>query len=384
MMKIISLLVFCALSLNSMAYAAKAREAKKAPKTAKILEKVNPKELHPSAILRIEAVKKSNKKTLIVLNNGSEWVYNDKDLFKEDSGWRIGDRVEILYVFFEGFSLRNVSCQGNIPVVFQNSSSKDISAHKIAEIKHDTKKSTATLVLDDDSKWFIGEWSSSWITTWRKGDRIMLTPQQSVFSKEDYLIINLDREEMEENVSNVRGRLLQATQKQLPNDENLRPAKTWKMTIAKAFQDKESMWIELDNHTMWKCPALKKEWKVNDEVIFEVSDEKMKFINLNAKEELPTALDKTNLENAKALTIIKISKDKKKLTLSDGSLWKAEAFSNFKNWEKDNRVLVSSLGYFPVDATTHSLVNIDQVAKKGIPLHTSAMLVQQSAASLSP
>ncbi len=191
----------------------------------------------PSSIMTIEAVDVSDKTTFF-LNNGTLWTCNYKDLFEGSYAWRLGDRVNIVYVFFEGYYLQNVSCQGCVPVKLQNANSPDLKVNTIKEIIKNDEKSSNKIILDNGTRWF-GWWSSLWMAKWKVGDRIIVTEQEFICGDADHLLLNIDRD----GSPNVRAQLLYSPEKIKFIDYNKRKTRDWKIYIACAWLENDSFII---------------------------------------------------------------------------------------------------------------------------------------------
>jgi hypothetical protein len=327
-----------------------------------------------SSILTIEAADVSDE-TTIFLNNGTTWTCKYKDLFDGPYGWRLGDRIHIVYVYSEGYYLQNASCQGCIPAKLQNASSQDLKVNTIKEIIKNDKKSTNTIVLNDATRWFIGSWSSTWMEEWQVGDRIIVTVQEFIFGNADHLLINLDQGE-NSLPENVRAQLMYSTETIKFEDLNQRETRNWKISIVYAWQEKDSFIIELNNRTLWKCSQPELDWQSGDHLKFDLDDEECKLINLRNSEKIDATIVNSHSEEIDLPTIQKISRNGKRLVLSNESVWFSRK-GGFKKWQQGNRVIVSSLDEEAIDTSTHTLINIDKSPEdKGIRNYSSATLVK--------
>lgn len=327
-----------------------------------------------SSIMTIEAADVSDETTLL-LNNGTAWTCKYKDLFDGPYGWHLGDRIHIVYVYFEGYYLQNASCQGCVPVKLQNANSQDLKVNSIKEIIKNDKKSTNTIVLNDATKWFIGSWSSAWMKDWQAGDRIIVTAQEFVFGNADHLLLNLDRGE-NSLPENVRAQLLYSPETIKFEDLNKRETRDWKISIICTWKENNSFIIELSNKTIWKCSQPKFDWQIGDHLGFDFDDEKRELINLRNSEKINGTLINSYSEEIDLPLIQKISKNGKRIVLSDESVWFLRT-DGFKKWQKGNRIIVSSLGKVDIDTSTHVLINIDKSSEDNdIQNYSSATLVK--------
>jgi hypothetical protein len=312
----------------------------------------------PSSNMRVESFETSNKQTTILLDNGTLWCYKDTDLFDNQFGWQLGDRVHIVYVYLSGYYLKNVSYQGCVPVKLINSRSEKINTLHIQAIIKDQKSSTYTLVLDDNTQWFIGSWSGAWMSEWQIGDRIIVTPQEFLFGKANYLLLNLERGESSRLPSNVRAQLIDSPYSISLDDVNLREPKTWKVFITNVSEQNNSLLIELNNKTIWQCALPKKLWQVDDQLMFVVDNENLKLKNLRTQERINASIVNGTSQQIQTPVIQKIVKGKNKVVLDDQSIWQL-SFGNRKKWNKGDRIIIASLEYLSIDTTTHLLINID-------------------------
>ena len=327
-----------------------------------------------SSIMTIEAVDVSDK-TTIFLNNRTVWTCKYKDLFDGPYGWHLGDRVHIVYVFCEGYYLQNASCQGCVPVRLQNANATDLKVVTIKEIIKDDKKSTNTIVMNDATKWFVGSWSSGWMGNWQAGDRILVTAQEFVFGNADHLLLNLDRGR--NNLpKNVRAQLLYSPKAIKFEDLNKRETRDWKVSIDCIWPETDSFMIELNSKIIFKCYRSKLNWKIGDSVRFDLDDKEWKLINLRSSEEISTTFVNSYSKEINLPIIQKISRNGKRIVLSDDSVWFSRT-DIFGKWQKGDRMIVSSLPDVNFNTSTHILINIDRPTReKNIPSRSSATLVK--------
>lgn len=323
-----------------------------------------------SSIMTIEDV---SNKTTIFLNNRTAWTCKYKDLFNGPYGWCLGDRVHIVYVYSEGYYLQNASCQGCVPVKLKNANSHDLKVNTIEEIIKNDQKSANTIVLDDATRWFIGSWSSGWMKNWQAGDRIIVTPQEFIFGNADHLLLNLDQEKSN-FPENVRAQLLYSPEITKFEDLNRRETRDWKISIASFWQEDNSFIIELNNKTLWKSSQIELDWKMGDNLKFDLNDKECKLINLRNSKTVKATIINSHSEEIDLPIIQKISKDGKRIDLSDESVWFLRD-NKFKKWQQGNRVIVSSLDRVSFDTSTHILINIDKSTKDN-QNYSSATLVK--------
>ena|GEM_PF-5642474 len=327
-----------------------------------------------SSIMTIEGIDISDK-TIIFLNNRTAWTCKYKDLFDGPYGWRLGDRVHIGYVYSEGYYLQNASGQGCVPVKLQNANAADLKVATIKEIIKNDKNSTNTIVLQDNTRWFIGLWSSAWMMDWQAGDRIIVTAQQFVFGNADHLLLNLDRK-INNSPENVRAQLLYSPETIKFEDFNKRETRDWKISIKCISHETDSFTVELNNKTLWKCAQSKLDWQIGDNLEFDVDDEGCELINLRNSERVNATLINSPSNEIDLPIIQKISRNGKKIILSDNSVWLMKS-RGFKKWQQGNRIIVSPLSFVDIDTSTHILINIDKSTKeKNIPEYSSATLVK--------
>lgn len=324
-----------------------------------------------SSIMTIEAVAKSDK-TTIYLDNRTAWSCNYKDLFHGPYGWRLGDRVHIVYVYSEGYYLQNASSQGCVPVKLQNAHSSSLRVNKIKEIIKNKIKGTTTLVLNDGTRWFIGSWSSAWMKKWQVGDRIIVTEQEFVFGNADHLLLNLDQGD-KHLPENVRAQLLYSRELIKFEDLNRRQTRDWQISIASTRHENHSFEVELSNQVICKCSQPKLAWDVGDVLVFDSNLEQNSLINLTLQEKIQVETITCPSDGVDLPTIKKISKDGTKIVLSDDSLW-FSAIDEFEDWQLGNRVIVSCLSRVDVDTSTHLLINMDKDTEN--PTCSTATLVK--------
>jgi hypothetical protein len=308
---------------------------------------------------QIQTFEIANKQTNIQLDNGTLWTYKDTDLFEGEHGWRIGDRVRISAVYFEGFFLENVSCEGCVPAVLQNSNAPDLVTQRIAELIYDVENETHRVVLDDQTEWFIGSWSSKWMTDWQEGDRILVTPGEFALGNATHLLINLDQLDEQQLPGNVRAELLSPHSLPAPQDENKREGRNWTLHITSAQIEGDNLIVEMDNHTTWRCSIPKKKWKAGDQVIYDNTSSGLMIKNITQNSEETATL----IDCAPALFIKEISHNKKKAILSDGSIWLQTGFGKFWDWEAGDRLIVSKKG-IGFDTSSHILINLEKLGKE--------------------
>lgn len=330
--------------------------------------------LCPSSIMTIEAVDSSDK-MIIVLNNGTMWSCTYNDLFEGSYGWCLGDRVDIVYVYTKGYYLQNASSPGCVPVKLQNINSPDLKVNTIKEIIKDEEELTNIIILDDATNWFIGSWSSNWMSDWQAGDRIIVTEQEFILGKADHLLLNLDRG-TKNSPENVRAELLFSPDTIQYEDLNKRENRDWKISIANTWQARDSLLIELNNKTLWKCSQSKLDWLPGDNLEFEFDYKECKLINLRNSEKINVSIIHQDSKEIDLPTIHKISKRGNRVMLSDESVW-FSGRNAFKHWQEGQRVIVSSLSEVTIDTSTHTLINIDiPCEKKDKENHRLATLVK--------
>lgn len=320
----------------------------------------------PSSVMHIESFETSDQQTTVLLNNGTLWKYQDADLFQNKYGWQIGDRVHIVYVNFEGYYLENVSYQGSVPVKLINSSFDDIKTVRISNIIKNNEKSTNTIELDDRTTWFIGSWSSSWMTDWRIGDRMLVTPQKFLFGNADHLLINLESGDKSQLPVCVRAQLMYSPQFERIEDKNKRQAREWKVSVSNTWKQNDLFMVELNNKTIWQCnTVLKNTWQINDEVTFSLDNEAIKLKNLANKEEVKVTLINQSSNGLQTYYLRKNKQNGNKLILNDESIWfMGNCRGTFNRWKRGDRILVASKGYLGSDTATHVLINIDTLSGK--------------------
>lgn len=323
-----------------------------------------------SSIMTIEAADVANK-TTIFLNNGTVWTCKYKDLFDGPYGWCIGDRIHIVYVYSEGYYLQNASCQGCIPVKLQNANAEDLQVNTIKEIIKNDKKSTNTIVLNDETRWFIGSWSSAWMKNWQVGNRIIVTAQEFIFGNADHLLLNLDQGNSVPE--NVRGQLLYSPKTIQFEDLNKRETRDWKISIVCTWHEEDAFIIELDNKTLWQCSHPKLDWQIGDNLEFDLNDKECKLINLRNSEKIHATIMNRYSEEMDLPIIQEISRNGTKIVLSDGSAWFLG--SAYKKWRKGDRIIASSLRNISIDTTTHTLINIDK-STESVQEYRSATLIK--------
>lgn len=327
-----------------------------------------------SSIMTIEAMDISDK-TTILLNNGTAWTCKYKGLFDGPYGWRLGDRVHIVYVYSEGYYLQNASCQGCVPAKLQNANSHHLKVNIIKEIIKNDKKSTNTIVLDNETRWFIGSWSSAWMTDWHVGDRIIVTSQEFVFGNADHLLLNLDHGK-KGFPENVRAQLLYSPESITYEDLNKRETRDWKMSIVDIVLENNSLMIVLNNKTRWICSRPKLDWQIGDNVEFDLFIEEYQLINLRNSEKVKAKIINSNSEEIDLPFIQTISKSGKRIVLSDESVW-FSSLNGFKKWKLGNRIIVSTLSKVDIDTSTHTLINIDKsMEDKDSQNYSSATLIK--------
>lgn len=328
-----------------------------------------------SSLMHIEAYETSSHQTTILLNNGTLWTYKDTDLFSGPKGWKLGDCVHIVYSYFQGYHLKNVSYRGCVPVKLTNLNSENIKAVRIQSIVKNPLKSTYTIVLDDQTKWFIGSWSGAWMTNWQVGDRMLVTPQDFMFGDADYLLINLDREEGSHLPVNVRAQLMHSRDSLCLTDVNKREAGSWNVYISNVWEQNKTQMIELDNKTVWQCSISKKPWQIGDEVIFAFDEENLKLKNLHNKEKIKASLVNGPSAAIQSFFIHDISHGKNKVILDDQSIWLL-GNEPTKDWKNGDRIIVASQGFLSADTTTHFLINLDRLHRKfAVPSYCAVTLV---------
>ena len=312
----------------------------------------------PSSLMCIEEVTVSDEITTIVLDNKTVWTCKYTNLFNEPNSWCIGDRVHIVYVYSAGYYLQNASYQGCVPVRLQNKNSNDLKVNVIKEIIRNEKKLTTTIVMNDETTWLIGTWSSGWMKDWEVGDRIVVTEQEFFLGKADHLLLNLDRGR--KIPENVRAQLLTTTQIINFEDLNKRQARTWENSIASIWQQSHSFIIELNNQTLWKCSNSKSDWKIGDKLEFDFLEEKCELVNLENSERTQAVLINNSQEKMDLPFIKKITR--RGIELSDDSVWFFGSRA-FKNWKAGDRIVVSAISEVELDTSTHLLINIDAAVK---------------------
>lgn len=221
----------------------------------------------PFSIIKIESFEESNKKTTILLDNGILCSYKDTDLFNGENGWMLGDRISLVYVSSQGYFLQNDSCQGCIPVKLINVHSKYLKTLYIQDILKNEEKSTNTIILSDNTRWFIGSWSSSWMSNWQIRDRILVTPQEFMFGNADHLLINLDRESSN-FPGNVRAGLMYSPHQTFFEEMNKREGRSYTLKIANVWQENQCLMLDLDNGMRCKSSLPNKFWQIGDNLRF--------------------------------------------------------------------------------------------------------------------
>lgn len=329
------------------------------------------------APMKIAEYSLSQNRTNIVLNNGTQWVYDGTNMFTIPGGWEKEDHIIIVYTFYDGYFLENITCQGCIPVKLANPLSSDIEAAQIQSITKNEKKGTNKIILDDGSQWFIGSWSSAWMDKWKEGDRVIVTPQEFTgFNNAENLIINLDNQ-----LVNVRAQLLYAPD---PINEEVvkRPGRSWPHSIVDITQDAKAALIQLENGIVLKAEDLKqndKMWKVGDEIAFHsVSSNRFAISNMQSKKNADVTWTNHDLSFVEAVQIQEVSKDNKKIILDDGSIWFVNMCYEGSNtdWKISDRIVVLRKGDISFDTSSHVLFNLTQPSKHSTPSCWSVTLMR--------
>jgi hypothetical protein len=329
------------------------------------------------AIMCVKNIDISTDTTTVTLNNGTSWTYQDIDLFAKPNGWRLGDRVTIVYSYWDKskYYLQNESYQKALaPVKFK---AADYTNHAITTIKNIIPKSDEdgnTLVLEDGTKWFIGSWSSTWMDDWKKGDPVIATPQKFMLGDAKHLIINLKQKQ-----DCVRAQLIySASSKQSKlKDSNKRSGKNYEVTVSKVWKDASSYLVELSNKTIWKSSKAKK-WTAGTKVLIEKDDKSYTLTNLKKDQETKAVFINKDSARITAPTITKVTPwyGYSKAVLSDGSIFLIEADKYESCWEVGNRVIVAPIEGVHLRVHTHNLVNCDAIDQADqLPLCSPAILL---------
>ena len=127
----------------------------------------------------------------IVLENGSHWKFdfhvNDKGNLEE---WNVGDFVHIYKYKCEHYSLKNLNLQGMGYHGFNLDLSTKDNFPKLEDIEEDGY----LLVLSDGSQWSVGYWNARHLDMWNIGDRVIVTPSETILGTTHALYnINSDR-----------------------------------------------------------------------------------------------------------------------------------------------------------------------------------------------
>lgn len=308
----------------------------------------------PSAIMTIESIDISNE-TVIHLDNGTSWTYKGTDMFVSPNNWELGDRVNIVYVYLDGYFLENGSYQGCIPVKFNHPLSENLAVNTIQEILFDAKKNTNKIILDDHTEWFIGSWSSCWMEKWQVGDRIIVTSQEFMVGYADHLLINLDRGK--KIPENVRAQLLYTPKTVQYDDQNKRQGSEWSVSIAKAWEENDALLIELNNGTLLRTEQPHDNWEIGDPLELTCAYGTVEVLNIRKDDEVS---GKVVGWGADLPSVQTVSDKGKKMTLSDHSVWFSSC-KEFKKWKKGERILISSKSSVSWDTTTHTLINMDRI-----------------------
>jgi len=305
-----------------------------------------------------DSKKPAENKTEILLTNGMKWLYSDNDLFEGTNCWKVDDRMNITYVYLEGYYLKNTSYQGCIPVKLQNRGSEELITKTILTIIK--SKDAFKIVLDDSTEWFVGWWSGVWMEDWKEGDRIVVTPQDFVFGNADHLLINLDSDK-KSLAENVRAQLMFSPETLDDEDFNKREPLDRRIFISNLFEKDNSFIIELNNGVSLKSSNLGKGWRRGDYLELDLSKRRIILTNLRTDEERKAQI----LISGSELAVIDEIKEKEgKIILSDDSVWLSNS-RPFKSWKEGDRIIVSQIDGLGFDTSTHTLINVDSTDEKG-------------------
>jgi len=329
----------------------------------------------PPAIMQIATQNMQWGSLIVTLSNGTTWKVADKALFAP-AGWKLGDRVRIVYIHSGGYFLENVSYPGCIGADLTNASSKTIRANIIQTISTGGSKEepTHTILLDDGTTWHVGSWSSGWMKDWKAGDRVLLSPGDFLAGRATHWMINLDRKLMTADLwgsppANVRARLLANPHAlSAPTDANLRPGRTWKHTITSIKRTGSGYTVELDSQTLWECPEQAKGWKAGDEITFTDS---ISLYNRTKHSEVKAKI--LNAPAASLISTLSIATVSEKLVLSDGSVWFLAQTKN--GWKLGDRIMVGKDPHMGYDMSNHLLINLSHSQKES-PDFSPATLVR--------
>lgn len=312
-------------------------------------------------ILNYEISKKGM--TTILLSNGVQCIYNDNDLFTND-GWQIGDNVNFVYTYFDGYFLENLSFQGCAPVEISDNIPNDASFLTIKSIlpKKDGDVTKNTIILNDGSQWYIGSWSSSWMQNWQPNDRIIVNPQDFLLGQADYFLINIDRLQDGIFPANVRAQLLYDPIPEVTIIDK-RPVTTWPHYIAAISLKNNNTLIQFDNGLLCECYDINnyelRKWNIGDEVTIN----NKKLINVKTNLSTDIKIINSDFSSIEALSIKSIKSKGIKIVLGDGTIWFKNSYGN-DNWQPGDRVIVFYKNHASIDTSTHVLLNLDKINNK--------------------